>query len=348
MANLQKEFLEFHDLIKLKIDDENAKLKEKRDIILDRLSSKISSDAKSYTHFNQGSYAMATGIKPIAGEYDIDVGLWFDMSKDDVKPMVAKKWVYDALIDHTDEVCYKNPCITVTYKENGEPKFHVDVTVYAVSNTDGKVYLAKGKPGSKDENKKWEESNPKDLIKLISEHFDDADDRKQFRRVIRYLKRWKDHKFTAGSAGKPTGIALTICAYHHFTSSYNYDFFEQKKKYDDLAALEKFISVLRGKFSPKYSFDNNGNLVVDYRMEILLPVSPYTDLFVKMTDNQMTNVYDKLGSLQNALKEAKSEVDPVKAAELLEKQFGDDFPIPPKPATGKTQSRVISTHSDSA
>lgn len=90
MANLQKEFIEFHDLIKLKIDDENAKLKEKRDIILNRLSHKISSDAKSYTHFNQGSYAMATGIIPLAGEYDIDVGLWFDMSKDDIKPMAAK------------------------------------------------------------------------------------------------------------------------------------------------------------------------------------------------------------------------------------------------------------------
>lgn len=106
--------------------------------------------------------------------------------------------------------------------------------------------------------------------------------------------------------------------------------------------------MIRGKFSPKYSFDNEGKLIVDYCMEILLPLSPYNDLFVKMTDHQMTNFYEKLGKLQDALKEAKSEVDPVKAAEILEKQFGDDFPIPPKPTTGKTQSRVIGTSNDSA
>ena len=107
MAHLQTQFDDFHETIKL--DDENETLREKRQIILDKLKSNISKDAKSYTTFNQGSYAMHTGIKPINGEYDIDVGLWFEMSKDDVKPVDAKLWAFNALENHTDSVVIKIP-----------------------------------------------------------------------------------------------------------------------------------------------------------------------------------------------------------------------------------------------
>ena len=103
-------------------------------------SDNISDEAKSYTTFNQGSYAMHTGIKPISGEYDIDVGLWFDMSKEDAKPLEAKQWVYDALQNQTDDVRIKTPCVTITYKENGKPSYHVDLTIYATKNSDGRVF----------------------------------------------------------------------------------------------------------------------------------------------------------------------------------------------------------------
>ena len=67
--NLQKEFIEFHDNIKL--EDENETLREKRDILLNKLKKNISEEAASYTHFNQGSYAMGTGVKPEDGDYDM-------------------------------------------------------------------------------------------------------------------------------------------------------------------------------------------------------------------------------------------------------------------------------------
>ena len=84
MVNLQKEFEEFHDTIKLKEFDENETLRKKRDILLKKLRLNISEDAASYTTFNQGSYAMGTGIKPEDGDYDIDVGICFDIDKIDV------------------------------------------------------------------------------------------------------------------------------------------------------------------------------------------------------------------------------------------------------------------------
>ena len=43
MANLQKQFLEFHDAIKLGTYEENGFLREKRDLIIDKLKNKRSS-----------------------------------------------------------------------------------------------------------------------------------------------------------------------------------------------------------------------------------------------------------------------------------------------------------------
>ena len=194
MVNLQSEFMDFHNTIKL--DIENATLREKRDILLKKLKEKISEDAASYTSFNQGSYAMGTGIKPDDGDYDIDVGLKFDIDHNDYSdPIEVKKWVKDALDGHTKKVVIRRSCVTVTYQEDGEDAYHVDFAVYAANNPDGKLYIAKGKENSKPENRYWEESDPQELIDLINSVFDDADDRMQFKRVIRYSKKWKNQHF---------------------------------------------------------------------------------------------------------------------------------------------------------
>ena len=163
MVNLQSEFITFHDAIKL--DSENEILREKRDILLNKLKEKISDDATSYTHFNQGSYAMGTGIKPNDGDYDIDVGLKFDIDHDDYEdPVVVKKWIKDALDGHTKKVEIRRPCVTVTYQEDGEPAYHVDFAVYAANNNDGKLYIAKGKENSASDKRYWEESDPQELM----------------------------------------------------------------------------------------------------------------------------------------------------------------------------------------
>ncbi|MBT9786732.1 hypothetical protein GPK98_16310 [[Clostridium] symbiosum] len=77
MVNIQSEFISFHN--KIKLSDENSELREKRNILLDKLKKNISQDAASYTTFNQGSYAMGTGIKPEDGDFDIDVGLKYSL-----------------------------------------------------------------------------------------------------------------------------------------------------------------------------------------------------------------------------------------------------------------------------
>ena len=167
MPTLQSAFRDFHDNIKLSNIDENATLREKRDILLKKLKDHISSDAAPYSSFNQGSYAMHTGISPDNGDFDIDVGLKFEVEKDDYPdPTVLKKWVRDALKGHTRSVEIRKPCVTVKYHREDEDIYHVDFAIYAAKNADGKIYLARGKEFSDSENKFWEESDPQKFIDL--------------------------------------------------------------------------------------------------------------------------------------------------------------------------------------
>ena len=75
----QQQFKEYYE--EIKISDEKAGLREKRTILLDALRAGLPEEVPSWTHFNQGSYAMGTGVMPLDGNYDIDVGIVFDMDR---------------------------------------------------------------------------------------------------------------------------------------------------------------------------------------------------------------------------------------------------------------------------
>jgi hypothetical protein len=344
MADVQKQFETFHDAIKLNKFEENQTLKEKRDIILTKLKSRLEvifedkeESTPSYDSFDQGSYKMGTGVIPLDSDYDIDVGISFKVKKDDYPdPVEVKKWVYDALNVHPHKkVDMRRPCVTVFYQKGDEPQYHVDLAIYSDEscNSDGKKYLAKGKLNSSDDNKSWEISDPKGLADKVSDIYS-GDDKSQFIRVIRYLKRWKDYNFSTNGNAAPIGIGLTISAYKWFTPNKIADTLANKVKYNDLQATRGVVSWMLNNFGD--------------RLRVYLPVEPYSELFKKMTDLQMTSLKDKLSSLLEALDSAASEVDPVKACETLKKIFGNDFPVPAKPDTGVKKAAAFSSASASA
>lgn len=343
MADVQKYFDTFHDAIKLKRFDENQTLREKRDIVLDKLKSRLKTifeekdePVPTYQTFDQGSYKMGTGVVPLESDYDIDVGVSFNVSKDDYPdPVEVKKWVYEALNGHTKKVDMRKPCVTVFYQKGDEPQYHVDLAIYSDEscNPSGKKYLAKGKLNSADDNKSWEVSDPKGLADTVGNKYS-GDDKKQFVRVIRYLKRWKDYKFSTNGNAAPIGIGLTIAVYKWFSPNKTTDTVSNTSNYNDLQATRGVVNSMLNNFGD--------------RLRVYLPVEPYSELFDKMTDSQMTNLKEKLESLLEALDSASGEVDPVKACETLEKVFGDDFPVPEKPDTGEKKGRAIATASASA
>ncbi|GAB6155578.1 hypothetical protein JCM17380_43290 [Desulfosporosinus burensis] len=217
----------------------------------------------------------------------------------------------------------RRSCVTVTYQIDGESVFHVDFAVYAANNADGKMYIAKGKEFSSDDNKKWELVDPQGLIDTVRGKFS-GDDAAQFRRVIRYMKKWKTHKFSSSGNEAPTGISLTILAYNLFSINKTYDWATKKNVYDDFSALYSLVSSIKNSFSLTWSSKDN---VRYHTVSIILPVEPYNELFEKMTEKQMESFYQKLASMLEKLDDVKTKEKRSDACSILVDLFGDDFPV---------------------
>ncbi len=316
MADTQKQFEEFHQIIRLSADDGKAILAEKRDIIekdlkagLKKRAEENDEDQIGFSTFQQGSYAMNTGTVPANGDYDIDVGILLEGTEDTFPdPVGIKTIIRDAINSSVRTVTIRRPCVTVNYIKNGEVDYHVDLAIYVQDDWSDCYKIAFGREFSSDENKHWQISDPIGLKKAINDRVSDDGDRKQYRRVIRYLKRWRDMNFTTGS---PPSIALTVAAYHWFSADTLF------RKYRDLRALERLVQCM---------LDSQGFL--SERMKIKLPVEPYNDLLDSLTDAQMESYRGKLEKLHDALVSARDDDDLISACKTLKKVFGDDFPVP--------------------
>ena len=175
----------------------------------------------------------------------------------------------------------------VRYHGAGEVLYHVDLAFYSESpsNGDNKLYLAKGFLGSKPENQIWEVAETKRLVETVQQKFQHQGDRDQFRRIIRYLKRWKDVTFSANGNERPTGIAITACALNWFQVSKS----DEKCDYDDLKALKNLAKVITSQF------------IWPGRMTVNLPVPPNNNLFEKMSNREMKSFRNKLEVFRDTL-----------------------------------------------
>ncbi|RKU13079.1 nucleotidyltransferase [Candidatus Poribacteria bacterium] len=264
---------------------------------------------------------MGTGIEPLHSEdYDIDVGLNFHLSRNDYSPVQVKQWVYEALQSGNRTVEYKRPCVRVQYHRAGGVLYHVDLAIYSghAYNRDNRTYLAKGFIGSGPADKIWEVAEPKRLMETFQQKFQYQDGhREHFRRVIRFLKRWKDVNFSTNGNERPTGIAMTACALNWFRVGTRYNLPDGKHYYDDLTALKN----LAGSILNQFDFGN--------RISIHLPVAPYNNLFEKMSDKQMQNFKIKLAGLISVhLRNAEEAPNAFLACSALRHAFGNDFPLP--------------------
>ena len=323
MPAVQTQFEKFHSVIKLSEDDEKANLRDKRDTLIRALRANLADDVPTFETFNQGSYSMHTGVVPLDGNYDIDVGVIFDCKRDKYPdPVELKKKVRDALDTHGRKVNIRRPCVTVNYMRGDEIDYHVDLAIYT-KRDDTCLDLAKGKEHSAAEHRVWEASDPKELTKVICNRFEDGE-LKQYRRCIRYIKRWRSEQF---SSGAPLSIALTVAAYHWFAPQVT-----TNGTFIDLLALLDWTKAMLARFS--WSITDEG---VHERLSVQLPVTPNTDLMGWMNRVQMESFKSKLESLRDALEKAYDETLPEVVCQEVAKQFGSDFP---SPETGETTKSV--------
>ncbi|HAT4214910.1 nucleotidyltransferase [Clostridium perfringens] len=334
MANIQNQLEEFHDNIKLGRFKENQELRDKRDIITNKVKNGLEKyfedkeiEIPSIDFIDQGSYAIDTGIKPSDGNYDIDEGIIIGLYKEDYEsnPTIYKEVIEDIMKNHTKiPPKVKKPCVTITYSENDEPSYHVDLPVYLKSNKDDNLYLSWGYKTSK-ENKEWQLADPSGLNNHIKNAFS-GEDKKQFKRIVRYLKKWKDKKFASESNdGTPPSIGLTIIAADKLIPLHETNLTTGKQIPNDLKAMKWLVDDIINLFKYKYcSIEREFLYIIEYN----LPVGNKGNVFSKMTSKKMNSFYEKLKNLQSALQFALDEKDPNKACTKLVKYFGEELPIP--------------------
>jgi hypothetical protein len=216
MARAQTQFEVFHNNTLFGYES-SGDLRDRRDTLLTDLKKNISEDAPPYTTFTQGSYALNTGIHPLNGNPDMDIGVLFECSPDDYPdPLVLKKYVRDALVRHNRTVNIRRPCVTVTYNRDGNPIHHIDLAVYS-SNSAEQTQIAWCRERTPLAEREWKPSEARELTEKITNQFPGRD-RDQFRRCVRALKRWRDEKI--GHKNTPS-IGLTVAAYYWFVPRYD-------------------------------------------------------------------------------------------------------------------------------
>lgn len=310
--SLQPLFRRFEETIKLARFEENKELRDKRDKILDRMREKMK---VKFDWFNQGSYEMGTGVKPLDGDYDIDIGIVLDVDRHKYDPVTVKGWIHEAVKDHTTDVQWRRPCITVNYRQRGETIYHVDLAILAKEQATGALHLAIGKEHSAKEQREWQQDDRKGFMAAVEIRFA-GEEMAQFRRVIRYLKRWKDVHFASEGRAAPTGLALTVAAYQWFrpaTTGWG-----PSAAPDDLAATTSLVQAIRSQFRQTWDAPQQRSL---YRISLQFPFAPWDDVFGRMTNQQSQELYQRLEKLSGWLEEARGG-----STAPLRKAFGEQFP----------------------
>ena len=326
---IQTHFDKFHDKIKLGREDDAYKTARERD---DSIKAAVKDAFKEADYpvvadFIQGSLKTHMGIKPINGDYDIDRALVIDGDSAPENPVTPKKKALDVLENRGfKNAKIKKPCVTADYASDD---VHIDFIIY---KRDGdQHYLAVGKKNSAEENREWSECDPLGLIEWIdddSEYGEDAEEeRPQFRRLVRYLKRWRDVQFSDAVAAKVFSIGLTVMVKEQFASSFSTEGARQ-----DLAALRDTAeAILNGGY-----FDEEEES--RYRVCVDLPKEPWRDIFDESNLDTGTQFHNKLGRLVEQLDKAADESDERKQCQILNKLFGDDFEVP-EPPKGSTKEK---------
>ena len=295
---IQFHFDRFHGKIKLGREDDAYKKARKRD-------DSIKADVK--TEFREAGYPIGCGLHPRFAE-----DAYRDCS--DLRRLRHRSGASDRrgqgarkirsrrrrrALDVLEDRGFKNakikkPCVTANYASDN---VHIDFIIYKRSGD--QYYLAVGKKNSDEDNREWSIADPLGLIEWIGDASDyDDDDAKdvmaQFRRLVRYLKRWRDVQFSESVAGKVFSIGLTVMVKQELVPT-----FSTEGTRDDLAALRATVKAILG--AGYFDEEEKGK----YRVRVDLPVEPHRDIFDGSSLDTGTQLYNKLKRLKEAVGEGR-------------------------------------------
>lgn len=323
---LKKEFLSFYR--EIRIDSESHALKEKREVLEDDIKSNlpdilaehgIDISKSDIRMIDQGSYKYNTTIKDDVVDRDVAVIIPLNTS-DNADPRKIKKNLKEAIDIPSRSVTIKEPCVRASYYEDGEEWLHIDLPLYAEDGPH--TYLARGKATSNTYS--WEIADPDGLNSYMCDNINGND---QLRRIICYIKKWRNIKYENAASDHecPPSIGLTLLAIDCFSAQ------TSTEGDDDLLAFQKTLTAIRDRFSIVYDKDWKQHKDI----KCMLPVVPYTDVFAQMRESSGTYIdtfYNRISTAVENLTNAVNVESEHDAAEYVQKVLGDDFTVPPKEA----------------
>ena len=319
MATLHKEYNTFYNKIKLtdnRKDDLLGSRKEIRKKIKEWFS-KNKSNKLQPTFKGQGSFEMDTTVNPVVvkdedgkdlRKYDLDDGVYFNEKEGENNREnidTWHNWVYEAVKGHTNtkDPVRKNTCVRVVFADG----HHVDLPIY---------YKNGNTPELAHRSKNWMDSDPV----LFTDWFIDKSN-KQIKRLVRYIKAWKDFQQTEKSNLKlPSGFAFSILMVNNYV-----------KDEDDSTAFRETVRKMYDTLSALNGF------------KCLRPTTPKgDDIFADYSPSRKENFLKTLKSLLDDCDKANEETNFKKASEYLyKKQFDTRFPKGDD-KDEKTQKKAVS------
>lgn len=307
MANCTDHFLNFDQNISLR-PAEKRFLRKARTAITNKIINKFSSKTQipPVSFKVQGSFTMNTIIRLLNGEFDIDVGVYFDFPSNDrdnwPTPQTVSGWLHEAIKNHTTTVAEnRTSCVRVIYKPidpENEFGYHVDLPIYGTyRNFWNNQYTV---IGMNDERKWYEKSAPIAFTNWFNlKCLKNPSDKKQLIRLVRYLKAWKD--FQEGEIKMPSGMVLTVLAAKNY---------EPSERDDE--ALFKILEEI--------------HFLLWWNFSIIKPVQPENNLVASYSTRRKEYFMSKLKEFLNDANKALQMESKQDAAKLWQKHLGQRFP----------------------
>lgn len=295
-----KLFSDFDSMIRLN-DPKIRKLGINRNALRNKIRDHFKEKDWGVPKFHsQGSFPLDTNLNPIKKttndgdvkeEYDLDDGVYFICPKSERKePATYHDRIMKAVAGHAESEIDKTTCVRVVYADG----HHIDLPSYWLEK-DGDT------PQLTHKSKGYTESDPKAFEDWVDEKISNANGNGQLRRVIRYLKAWKDFREDKNNSLKlPSGFILTILACNHFS----------KNDRDDLSLKVTTEAIKRA---------------LDASFTCYRPTVPTDEEL--LADYSKDTVIDELTCFVNNAQKAIDSDCEKEASEFWRKSFGDRFPL---------------------
>lgn len=300
MANNQEQFKAFHESIKAN-EARIKKLKTNRKALRDKIRKYFKDNLADETQpkfYSQGSFAVDTILNPIVDNdglaaYDLDDGVYFIGKSDDDKHSI--QWYHDkvfaAVEGHTDqEPNDKKACIRVNYADG----HHIDLPMYFKVEGDDHPQLAHKK-------KPWVKQDAKEFNEWFA---DQCKEKKHLRKIVRFLKAWRDWMKYDKNVDLPCGFVLTILAANHYT--------ENDSTRWDIILKDTLISMY-DELSKEDQFVCNR------------PVSPNENLFENYSDTRRDTFLSRLKSFRDDAERAINSTNQKEGCQKWQLYFGNRF-----------------------